>query len=223
MANRRFTSQFNYSFHAMPVLIDCKFVVDNTAGAGVTGLKGPGVSQVFMFSSAPVAANHVAAGYIRVQLQDPYYKFYSLIWSSSPPVTGAAINVTAGLTLGLPYQIQSVGTTSTAAWVALGVPVGITPAVGVSFFAATASVGSGTGTVKAFGITNTQSIQALPSTELSLGTVGTSANGGGYINLQCLAATNAGTTTMIPTAPTAGSLIRLAFWLSNSSVVLQGE
>lgn len=53
MANRRFT-QFFYTLHNKPVLLDCNFIVDvaNGNGYGVRSLKGPGIQAVYMHSTA---------------------------------------------------------------------------------------------------------------------------------------------------------------------------
>lgn len=53
MSNRKYT-QFFYTPHAKPVLIDCNFVVDaaNGNGLGIRSLKGPSVQNVFMHTSA---------------------------------------------------------------------------------------------------------------------------------------------------------------------------
>lgn len=53
MANRWFT-QFFYTLHKKPTLLDCNFVVDaaNGNGLGIRSLKGPGIARVFMNSTA---------------------------------------------------------------------------------------------------------------------------------------------------------------------------
>lgn len=53
MSNRKYT-QFFYTPHAKPVLIDCNFVVDvaNGNGLGIRALKGPSVQAVYMHSTA---------------------------------------------------------------------------------------------------------------------------------------------------------------------------
>lgn len=55
MSNARYT-QFFYTPHKKPVLIDCNFTVDqaNGNGFGVRSLKGQGVYRVFMNSSASI-------------------------------------------------------------------------------------------------------------------------------------------------------------------------
>lgn len=53
MANRSFTRSF-YTFHEMPVLLDCNFIVDSTNGNGfgARSLKGEGIANVYLNTSA---------------------------------------------------------------------------------------------------------------------------------------------------------------------------
>lgn len=154
MANRRFT-QFFHTLHSKPTLIDCNFTVAATdsAGKGITGLKGPGVQNVYMHTSAtPAAGNpNPASGYIYVQLQDNYNAFYGMEHSIISPNSGSNLAVTSGaaaLTVGRVYVITVVGTTTAAQWVTLGVPIGTAAAVGVPFVAASTGVGAGSGQVQ---------------------------------------------------------------------------
>lgn len=71
--------------------------------------------------------------------------------SYSDPVAGTAVGVTSGLTVGLRYQIQTVGTSTNADFTTLGVPSGTIAATGVTFIAAATGAGSGTGTVVPYG------------------------------------------------------------------------
>lgn len=109
-----------YSFAAQPVLIDCNFIVDSTNGngLGIRSLKGQGVKNVFMNTSATPATHrgytnpNPAAGYALIQLDGNYNRylggFYGFV---SPPNTGSALAINASaLTVGHPYQIASIGT-----------------------------------------------------------------------------------------------------------------
>src|ERR1035437_3428852 len=111
MASRNFTAQL-YTLHNVPVLLDCNFVIDSTNGngLGIRSLKGPGVANVFMHTSAtPGSSNGIlnpnpAAGTIIVQLQDKYNRSFSGGNAIVSPVSGNALLVaSAGLTLGVPY------------------------------------------------------------------------------------------------------------------------
>ncbi len=304
MANRRFNQFFN-TFHKMPVLLDCQFTVDATDSNGITGLKGAGIQNVWMHTSTtPSALNpNPAAGYAIVQLQDNYNKLFGFESAVKSPLSGSSLLVaSAGLSVGQPYVITILGTTTTAAWHTLGVPAGIAPAVGVAFVAAnTSAVGTGAVQVPKVGGSGIVSVDLFGNPDLSIqstagnnmgvssgsylifrfnglswaagaytpaGTNGTSAvtgtaaaqifsgaghthtippgtdGGGGTSGSTTATGTNAssavtgtaaaqvftgtaasltGTASLIAAAPTAGSLIYLQLYLSNSAVLNQGE
>ncbi len=232
MANRRYNQFFN-TLHKMPVLLDCNFTVDATNAAGITGLKGAGVDAVWMHTSTtPVSGSpNPASGLIYVKLQDNYNFLYMNSSSIQSPVTGANINISgaAVLTIGQAYIITAVGTSTTANWIAAGLPYGVTPAVGVSFIAGITGLGTGTGTVKAVGVSGISAIEVVGNSNLTITSNALNIpnvagpKSGPYIILQTLAATAAGNTALIPTAPAAGSLIRLSMYLSNSQILVQGE
>ncbi len=108
-----------YNFLNKPVWIDCNFVVDSTNGngLGIRSLKGSGVQNVFMNTSATAGygANHYlnpnpAAGYALIQLANNYNRYCGGFSGVVAPVSGSstAINASA-LTIGNPYVITSVG------------------------------------------------------------------------------------------------------------------
>lgn len=233
MANQ-YLNQFLYSFHRMPVLLDCNFVVDSTNGngLGIRNLKGQGIQNVFMHTSAtPATGNpNPASGYIMVQLSDNYNRNYGGFDGFVSPVSGTPITITAAnLTAGQLYTIVSLGSSTAADWLAVGVPNGVTPAVGVSFIAISTGAGAGTGAVEVpaasgSGIIKIEGVGDSnlmnPSSNIAQGII---VPPGMYLNFQCLAATNSSTTTMIATAPANGSVVSLKFYLNNSSVKVDGE
>lgn len=108
-----------YSFFNRPVWFDCNFLVDatNTNGLGVSSLKGAGVRNVFMNTSATPGRGtggylnpNPAAGYAIIQLHNNYNRYGGGFSGIVAPVTGSslAINATA-LTPGNPYVITAVG------------------------------------------------------------------------------------------------------------------
>jgi len=227
MANRRYNQFFN-TLHTKPILIDCNFVVDATNGAGVTGLKGPGIQAIYMHTSTtPVAGNpNPPAGYILAQLQDSYNLYYSGGWQAVAPLAGSALTST---TSGDVYVINALGTTTLAQWQAAGLPVGVVPAVGVPFVAiATGAIG-GTGSVKVPGVTGIGSIEVIGTpNETIVSSTGSKAQilgvqSGAYMMFQILGPTSSSDTTPIPVAPTAGSVIHLEFYFSGSRITVQGE
>lgn len=108
-----------YSFLNRPVMIDCNFIVDadNVNGLGIRSLKGAGVQNVFMHTSASAGLGNnnylnpnPAAGYALVQLQNNYNRYCGGFNANLAPVTGAAVAINASaLTVGQPYIITSVG------------------------------------------------------------------------------------------------------------------
>ena len=229
MANRNFPNSRIYTGHVFPVLLDCNFIVDsaNGNGLGIRSLKGPFVKSVYMHTSAtPAAGNpNPAVGTIVVQLQDNYNRLFTGGYSVVSPVSGSALKVdNSALTAGVAYIITALDATNTsaAAWHTLGVPAGVTPAVGVSFIAAnsgtsgnvssarvmaTATNGSGIAQIETVGDSN-QSIAPSPSANQGFGS---------QIIMQCRNYSNA------VAAPADGTVISLSFLLSNSSITVAGE
>lgn len=237
MANRNWASGGKvYSMHVSPVLIDCNFVVDSTNGngLGIRTLKGPAVQNVFMHTSVtpgagnsnPATPNQVivnpnpASGTIVIQLQDNYNRSFSGFRSIVSPLSGASLLVaSAGLTAGVAYVITILGTTTVAAWHALGVPAGVTPAVGVAFIAAaTSALGTGAVQITAAAGSSVASIESVGNSTLSIAPMPSANQGyGAQFILQCRDYAGA------LVAPANGSTISLSFYLSNSSIEVQGE
>ena len=225
MANRNFSNGKSiYIPHVKPVLLDCNFIVDsaNGNGLGVRSLKGPMIANVFMHTTATPAAGspNPADGYIVVQLQDNYNRYLSGFSGFGSPLSGSALAVNAAaLTAHVAYVITSLGTSTTADWHALGVPAGVTPAVGVAFIAAATGAGSGSGTVMLSASSAIAHVEVIGDPSLSIGPDQTAIGqtGGAQFVLQCLNGSNA------VTAPTDGTVISLSFYLNDSSVTVQGE
>lgn len=108
-----------YSFQSKPVWLDLQFTVNSTdtAGLGVTAVRGQGVSNVFLHTSATPGKGpngylnpNPAVGIGMVQLAYNYSRAYALNTRILSPLTGSnlAINASA-LTIGQPYQITAVG------------------------------------------------------------------------------------------------------------------
>lgn len=228
MAARRFNQFFN-TLHQKPVLLDCNFTVDATAAAGTTLLKGAGIQNVWMHSSSPSAANpNPASGYAVIQFQDNYKSYFMGGFQMHGPNTGSNLLIaSAGLTVGQVYVISVLGTTSAAQWIVLGVPRGIVPAVGVAFVAQATSA-TGTGAVQlaaasGSGILDIDIIGVAGTTLNSLAAQVSGISSGSYMILRFLAATNSSTTTLIATAPAAGTKVRMSFYMTDSNILVQGE
>lgn len=222
MANRRFT-QFFETLHKKPVLIDCNFIVDpaNGNGLGQRSLKGAGIQQVFMNTSATPAPGspNPAPGVIVVQLQDCYNYYYGGFSGFVSPATGGLL--TSGLTVGNPYVIAVVGASTLAQWQAAGVPSGITPAVGVAFIAKATSIAGG-GSVVAVGASGIDNIEAIGDPNQTIqSSAGQQAQilgvqSGAYMIFQCLQ-------DGVLTAPATNSVCGMAFYMSNSLIKVNGD
>jgi len=219
--------------HVKPVLLDCNFVVDSTNGngLGIRSLKGPNIQNVFMNTSATpgignsnpatpsviVTNPNPAPGTILIQLMDNFMRSFSGFNSNVSPVSGTPLTAT---TAGTPVIIVSLGTSTPAQWYAVGLPLGLTPAVGLSFVPTvsatiggsaavevTAAAGTGISTIETVGDPNL-SINPLPSANQGFGAqlILQTRNYSGVI-----------------TAPANDSVISLAMYLSDSSIQVQGE
>lgn len=147
-----YKQQFYWTGHKYPVQVDCSFTVDATNNYGVTGLTGAMVKNVYMHTSTtPASGNpNPANGYAIINFQDNFNGYYFGGAQIQSPLSGAEISISGSsvLTVGEVYVITTVGTSSAANWQAVGLPVGITPAVGVPFVASVTGGGTGTGKVK---------------------------------------------------------------------------
>ena len=212
-----------YSMHVMPVMVDCNFIVDNTQADGISELKGPLVEEVLMNSAHATPSETIAAGTIVVRLEDNYNRVFKIDASIQSPNSGSDVKIdNSAMTAGVVYTITTLGNATDAKWRAIGVPAGVTPAVGVSFVAltnggsgntltsrvqASATAGSGIASIEVVGDPN-KSIAPDPSASQGYGA---------QILLQCRDYDGA------IAAPAAGSKIFLEVYLSNSSVTVAGE
>jgi hypothetical protein len=222
MANRNWSSGGKlYQMETMPVQINCNFIVDSTNGngLGIRSLKGPAVQAVYMNTSAsPAPGNpNPAAGSIVVQLQDNYNRSLNGFNANVSPVSGTPLTAT---TSGVPVVIVSLGTATAAQWQAVGLPRGITPAVGVAFVPTASATIGGSAAVEIAAATGTgiMSIEQLGDPNASIAPNPTANQGyGAQFILQCRNISGA------IAAPAPGSVISLSFLLSNSSVSVSGE
>lgn len=210
-----------YSNITQPVKLDVQFTVDATNGLGVTSVKSNGyVRNVFMHTSgAPTSNNgylnpNPAAGFVLLQFNNNYKKYLGHAASFRSPPSGVSLTAT---TAGLAYIIITVGTTTLAQWQAAGLPLGVTPAVGVSFIATATGAIGGTGTVNVPATNGslivTSDVIGNPDLSTSLPIA---SYGGEWLLLRFLNGS------MVITAPAAGSVCSLSVCLDISSVTIDG-
>lgn len=218
MSNRR-DIQFTYSPHNKLTLLDCNFTVDSTNGNGfgVRSFKPSGrVASVYMKTSAtkaigsPGGTTGPATGIIYVTLQDNYNTYLGGASGFVVPLSGSAIS--SGLSVGSPYVIVSLGSTTLAQWQTAGLPLNITPAVGVSFIASATSVAGG-GTVEAPATAGSgiDHIEVIGDANL-MNSNGAYVAGAGNGMVLILACYSGG----VLTAPANGTVIGLTFQMNNS-------
>jgi hypothetical protein len=199
MANR-FFQQFFFSLNHAPVFLEGSVVIGATGAVGT--VKGSGLLGV----------TRLAAGVYQLQFEDAYNRYLGGTAGFVSPVTGASVPG-GSFVAGTLYYITALGTTTTAQWLAAGVPAGVTPAVGVAFVATT--VGAGTGTVKAAGVSGIYAIEVAGNSNLT--SYNSVAGKGAILVLQCLDAAGA------QTDPAAGSVLGFTSFFRNSTVKGKGE
>lgn len=235
MANRFFPNAGHfYSTHNVPVQIDCNFIVDHTNGngLGIRSLKGAGILNVFMntnqtpgVGNGSVTNPNPAAGTILVQFVDNYNRIFTGSYSLVSPV-GTPIKIdNSAMTPGVAYVITTLGDASAAKWVSIGVPAGVTPAVGVAFIASTdgGSVNTSTSRVAPTAAAGSAcfQIESVGDGNLSIAPNQALQPYGANVILQTRNATSGGVSQIAAVAD--GTVISLNFIMSNSSVLIAGE
>jgi hypothetical protein len=206
MANRAWMQTLSSLIERL-TYINCKWTVTGSSGA-VSGLVGNGVLSV--------TPGNVAGTYA-VRFQDPYKALLHVDYSCSAPA-GTPQAITSGLTVGNMYTIVTVGTSTAADFLAIGLDPGLTPTPGQCFVATSTGAGAGTGTVAP-----PETTQAAPDVEImgnQDSNVGVSLGNGKGGGLVCLSFRNASGTVAWPAA---GTVVRLGFKLRNSSIKQKGE
>ena len=160
---------------------------------------------------------------LNVQLQNNFNYYLGGFSGFVSPVVSPTTSTTSGLTIGNPYVITVLGTTTAAEWAAIGLPAGLTAAVGQSFIAtATGTGGSHTGKVGIPSVSGISSIEVVGDPNKSIASANIAQNGGAWLMLQCLGATSASVTTQIAKAPVDESVIGLCMRFDGSSVTIDG-
>lgn len=214
-----------YSNVAMPKDVNLQFTVTPTNGLGVTSVKSNGyVQNVFMHTSTTPTSNNgylnpnPANGYAIIQFKNNFNYYLNGLVQFLAPSTGSVKVDNSALTIGNPYIISTLGDASLATWLGVGVPPGITPAVGVSFIATSVGAGSNSSssrvsTPSSSGIVMSE-VVGLPNS--SIANTNLASNNGAWIMLQFSSATAA------VAAPAAGSVCCVKFSYDGSTVTIDG-
>lgn len=207
MANRNFPSAGRiYSPHVMPVEIDCKITIG--ASGAVAGIKGAFVRAV----------TRLGTGLYQIQLMDNYNRVFAAHFAAIAGPAGAPIAASA-MTVGVPYQIASLGTTD---FTQTGTPAGVAPAVGLGFVATAA--GTGTGTVVAVNATTGADVSLVGDPNLSVAPqIPNTPAPGAILLIQTTQPTSSSVTTFLRQDPVQGVVIIAQMLLSNSSVIQPNE
>lgn len=214
-----------YTNVTKPQDVSLTFTVTPTNGLGVTSVKSNGyVRNVFMHTSTTPTSNdgylnpNPANGYCWVQFTNNFNYFLGgFARLTAATATSTKIDNSV-LVIGQAYVITVVGNASLATWQAVGVPPGVTPAVGVSFIAIT--VGAGGNALTSRVQVPTSSAVAVvetvgdPATMIANSSIAT--NGGAWVMVQFLASA------LTPVAPAAGTVITMTFKFDGSSVTIDG-
>ncbi len=167
----------------------------------------PGIGNYGMVNPNP------APGYILVQFSNQFSRYLSGFSGFVSPLSGSTLT---SVVAGQAYVIVSLGTASLVQWQAKGFPMGMVPALGAAFIASASGSIGGSGAVQAPSASGISSIEVVGDPNQTLQNSNLYLNGGAQMVLQCLA--NA-----LPLAPLDGSVIGLNFYLSNSSVAVNGQ
>ncbi len=215
-----------YTNVVKPVEVNMAFTVTPTNGLGITSLKANGyVENVFMHTSTTPTANNgftnpnPANGYAVIQLKQNFNTYLGMRWSFQVPTATDTKVDNSALTVGNPYVITTLGNTTAAQWLTLGVPAGVTPAVGVAFVALLVGVAgeanTSTSKVQIPGGAAIVKAEMIGNPNVAV-TSNIASNAGQQLIIQFSSAT------ATVAAPTTASICSLQLYFDASSVTIDG-
>lgn len=221
-----------YANVCKPCFVELNYVVDSTNGngLGIRSLKSNGyVENVFMHTTQTPGSNNghtnpnPAVGFALVQMKQNFNYFLGSNAGFVTPVATSTKIDNSALTVGQVYVITTLGNSTAAVWAAIGVPAGVTPAVGVAFVALTVGAGANSSTSRVMLPTTSGNtiIEVVGDTNTGV-TTNVAGNAGQYVMFQFSAATSSSVTTLIPTAPANNSVVGMQLWFDGSSVTIDG-
>ncbi len=210
-----------YQNIAKPTSTWLNFTVAATNGVGVTSVKSNGyVEYVFMHTSTTPASTgaflnpNPDAGFALISIKNnAFQKFVGVRGTVVAPATSTT---TTSTTANSPFVITALGTATAAQWLAVGLPAGMTAAVGQSFIATASQSIGGSATVGVPGVSNVAAISIVGDPSTMCGNTSIASNSGAQIIL--LFQDFAGAAV----APTAASIVRLELVYDGSSVSIDG-
>lgn len=182
-----------YTNVSKPTDVNLQFTVTPTNGLGITSLKSNGyVRNVFMHTSTTPGVNdgytnpNPLAGFALVQFTNNFNKYLSGFVQVQAPTTGSIKVDNSALTAGQAYVITTLGNATAAQWTLVGVPAGITPAVGVSFIATSVGAGSNAFTSRVSTPTTAGvfSAEVVGDPTMSIASANIASNGGAWVLMQ---------------------------------------
>lgn len=188
-----------YTNIAKPIEVNLQFTVTATNGLGVTSLKSNGyVRNVFMHTSTTPTANdgytnpNPATGYLLIQLKNNFNVWLSNFAAITAPTTTSTKIDNTALSVGAGYVITILGNATEAQWRTVGVPYGVTPAVGVSFIAIATTAGTAntsTSRVQVPTSSGAFALEVVGNPTVSANSTNISSYGGAWVLAQFLAPT----------------------------------
>ncbi len=190
-----------YENVAKPQVVNLQFTVTPSNGLGITSLKSNGyVRNVFMHTSTTPTAHdgytnpNPLSGFAAIQFTNNFNYYLSGFAQFIAPTTGSIKIDNSAMTAGQVYVISTLGNATLAKWQTIGVPPGVTPAVGVAFVALT-NGGAGNTLTSRVSTPTTSGIYGVevvgsPATTIASSNIG--ANGGAWVLVQFMAPTFTG-------------------------------
>jgi hypothetical protein len=168
MANRNFPNNKLYQTAIAPARLDVKITIG--ASGAVSSSSGSFLKSVTKLST----------GTYEIRFQDIYNRLIGMQSAIASPIPGSAVSA-GSLITGTSYRISTVGTSD---WSAVGLPSGLTAAVGMSFVATGTT--TGTGFAKAVTDSGIAKIELLDAGAEMSPANSSSAQMGAIINIQTM-------------------------------------
>lgn len=169
-------------------------------------------SQALVPSFIGAGNPNPAPGYVMIRMKNNFNYYLGGFSGFVSPLSGTSVT---SVTAGQAYVIVSVGTTTLAQWLAVGLPAGFTPTVGQSFIATATQAIGGTGAVQVPSFSGINSLEVIGDPNQLISNSSIAANAGAILLVQFLS-------NGVLAAPKDGSVCAMSFWFDGSSVTVDG-